>query len=92
MGIGAQPIDDLDGDGNTDFAETRGMILWVYLGDGQSGRGARLQFAPHAWGEFSYDLDTLPGDFNGTGWPDIAVFSKYQITIILNQFSTREEE
>lgn len=87
MGVGAEMVGDLDNDGRVDFAEAWGSVLWIYLGQGFGLRGERLQFAPNAFGSFSYDISTLAGDFDGDGSLDIALAAQQQISVILNRFT-----
>ncbi len=74
MGFGANiaamtAIGDADGDGKPDLAViTDAGNLWIYYGDGKTGRKARALVSA-GWG--GQEWLRAPGDFDGDGRPDL---------------------
>ncbi len=92
MGISASMVGDIDEDGKVDFVQALGMVLWIYLGEGEGKRGARLQFAPNFRGDFSYDVSTIAADYDNDGRLNIALTSDSSISVVLNHFFARVEQ
>jgi hypothetical protein len=82
----AVAVGDFNRDGNLDIATATDDTVSVLLGNGKGGFQSPLSFSSGATFNFGSAVGLAVGDFNGDGFPDLAIpsYSSNTVQVLLN--------